>query len=140
MQAQPLLFVAAGLALAVGLFLAMRPAPEPEPAAPPVSETPLAGTEASLPQEAATQFELVVRGRRLVSGPAVLQVRQGEQVILRVTSDEADELHLHGYDLSLSLAPGERGSLVFVAEQSGRFEYELERSHTGLGVLEVAPR
>jgi hypothetical protein len=137
MSARPLLFAAIGVALLGGLFWLLRPASTP--ALPVLQSAPVAPAQ-DVATRAAPQFELVVRGRKLVSGPAVLRVQQDDPVIIGVTSDEAEELHLHGYDLKLELEPGVRGTLAFKADRSGRFEYELEHSGTELGALEVLPR
>lgn len=131
--------------LLVGLFLWMRPAP------PPVLETApaVAVTAASQPvvpalpmavAPVAQRFELVVKEKKLISGPAVLSVAQGTLVTLRITVDHHDELHLHGYDLTLKLPTAQATELSFVADKSGRFEYELHHSHVDLGVLEVQPQ
>ncbi|MGH8458201.1 MAG: hypothetical protein ACRESV_02520 [Nevskiales bacterium] len=119
-------FLVLGVSVLAGLFLLFRPATPP--ATPP---TPIATPRV---------FELRVEHGRLVSGPAVIQVGQGEQVTLQVTSDHADELHLHGYDLQLALPAGQAARLSLTAERSGRFEYELHHAHRELGVLEVRPR
>lgn len=71
---------------------------------------------------------------------SVLRVLAGEAVELTVVSARDDELHLHGYDLTLDLRAGEPGTLRFVAEHAGRFEIELHRGHAQIGVLEVLPR
>jgi heme/copper-type cytochrome/quinol oxidase subunit 2 len=51
-------------------------------------------------------------------------VAQGEQVRLVVTSDVADEVHVHTYDLELRLKPGVPGTLQFTADKPGLFEVE----------------
>jgi hypothetical protein len=68
-----------------------------------------------------------------------MRVREGELVSLTVRSDAADEVHLHGYELSAELKPGSSATLAFSADKSGRFEIELHRSGLHLGTLEVAP-
>ncbi len=73
-----------------------------------------------------TVFELVLAQGKLISGPAVLRVRQGEKLTVRVSSDTADELHLHG--------------LQFTADRTGRFGLELHKAHRELGALEVYPQ
>ena len=85
-------------------------------------------------------FDLVLRGGKLVSGPASLKARQGDEVRLSIDSDVADELHVHGYDLKLKLNGGEPATLEFAAARSGRFELELHRRHAEIGALEVYPR
>jgi uncharacterized cupredoxin-like copper-binding protein len=131
------LFAVVGVALAAGLFLMFRPATEI--AAPAPAEIAPATTSVAVPQ-VPVEFELVVKGGKLVSGPHVLNVMQNQNVMVHVTSDREEELHLHGYDLKVELHPGQRASLVFTATQSGRFEYELEKSGVELGAMEVLPR
>lgn len=72
--------------------------------------------------------------------PRSLRVEQGQQVILRVTSDVTDEAHLHGYDLSKPLVAGEESVIAFTADKTGRFDLELENSGKSLGVIEVYPK
>ncbi|MCW2902655.1 MAG: hypothetical protein JWO67_4920 [Streptosporangiaceae bacterium] len=55
-------------------------------------------------------------------------VRRGQVVRIVITSDAAEELHLHGYDLELELKPGVTGVLRFVSDHPGVFEAELHRS------------
>ncbi|MES0874220.1 hypothetical protein [Sinimarinibacterium thermocellulolyticum] len=71
---------------------------------------------------------------------AVLKARAGDEIELDVRSAEDDELHLHGYDLSLPLRAGEPATLRFTAEHAGRFEIELHGAHTQVAVLEISPR
>jgi plastocyanin len=122
----------AALVLA-GLWLAFRPQP---PAPAPVTEA--TATAVVAIQEKA--FDLVVKDGKLVSGPAALNVRQGDQVTLRIQSNANDELHVHGYDLKMRIKAGDTATLQFAATRSGRFELELHRKHTRLGALEVYPR
>jgi len=68
------------------------------------------------------------------------QAEQGQKVSLKVTSDIADELHFHGYDLHTDLESGKQGEIDFTADKTGRFEFELEDHNTTLGVIEVYPQ
>lgn len=131
------LFPATGVLVLASLFLLFKPRDE-VPLETGVAEPQAAGLVAAPPQ--ARVFDLVVEQGRLVSGPAVVALRQGDQIVLSVSSDQDDELHLHGYDLSLSLKAGVPGSLRFTADKSGRFEYELHHAHMELGALEVQPQ
>jgi hypothetical protein len=58
-------------------------------------------------------------------------------VVLTVTSDVADEVHIHGYDHTLQLQANEPATLEFIAHIPGTFEIELEDSHQLLAELEV---
>ncbi|MFC5183542.1 hypothetical protein [Actinomadura harenae] len=52
-----------------------------------------------------------------------------------MTSDVADEFHLHGYDRELALVPGRPGTVRLVASVPGVFEAELH--HSGARVFEL---
>lgn len=54
------------------------------------------------------------------------KVKKGDRVVLVVTSDVTDHIHLHGYDIMRDVAPGKPARLPFEATISGRFEVELE--------------
>lgn len=64
----------------------------------------------------------------VVEGPDRLEVALGQVVQVAVTSDTADEVHIHGYDILVDLAPGERQVIAFSADIPGIFEVELEGS------------
>jgi len=85
-------------------------------------------------------FELGLKNGRLVSGPAVLQVKAGDRITLKIASNNSDELHVHGYDLRLRIKPEEVVNLDFTANRTGRFGLELHRAHAELGALEVYPQ
>ncbi len=67
------------------------------------------------------------------------EVDQGEDVVLVVRSAVADEVHLHGYDLSTEVAPGRVGRIRFTADHPGRFEIELENAGEQIADLRVTP-
>lgn len=144
MNKSPLLYFGLGLALLAGLFLWLRPAPVTTPAPAVLAAVPtaqMAPAAPPLPAAPAPQvYSLVVRKGRRVSGPELIQMHAGDPVTLEVTSDQPDELHLHGYDLHLKLLPGEPGRLSFTASHSGRFDYELHHAQLELGALEVLPQ
>lgn len=64
-------------------------------------------------------------------------VRRGRVVRIVVTSDAAEEFHLHGYDRELTLKPGVPGELRFTADEPGVFEAELHRSRARAFELQV---
>lgn len=65
-----------------------------------------------------------------------VSVPSGDQVVITVTSDEPDELHVHGYDVSAPVTPGVPAEVAFDADITGVFEVELEGS--GLVLVELA--
>jgi len=90
--------------------------------------------------ESGRVFDIVVQRGKRVSGPAILKVRQGDDVTLHITADTADEFHLHGYNLLVQLVPNHTATVHVVAKLSGRFTYELHKADLELGALEVYPR
>lgn len=66
-------------------------------------------------------------------------VDQGDRVRLVVTSDVADEIHLHGYDVSRAVAAGGAVTLAFRATIPGRFEAELEERGVQIADITVEP-
>lgn len=105
------------------------------------SRTPATATAGS-PAETATTAattEVVVRvsGDTVEPRPAAVEVAQGATVRLRVTSDTADELHVHGYEKTLALPAGREAALSFRADQTGRFAVETHESGKTLVTLLV---
>lgn len=84
-------------------------------------------------------IELTITGGNIAGGVRGEQVKQGAQVTIRVTSDVADELHVHTYDLRLDLAPGRSADLTFLAKVPGVFEVELEERGKKVLELDVRP-
>ncbi len=66
------------------------------------------------------------------------EVSLGDTVEVRVASDVAEEVHLHGYDLYLQLEPGAEVTLTFEARLPGVWEAELHPSHRELFQLQVS--
>lgn len=81
---------------------------------------------------------LAVNGNNMF--PAEVSVTEGDQVNLEVTSDHPIEFHLHGYDLTEEVEPGEPGELSFEATNTGRFAIEDHETEAELGMLLVQPR
>jgi hypothetical protein len=67
------------------------------------------------------------------------KVSEGDRVFLVVRSDVADEIHLHGYDVSRDVEAGGTARLPFRATVPGRFEVELEDRGVPIAELTVEP-
>jgi len=66
-------------------------------------------------------------------------VQKGDRVVLIVTSDVADHVHLHGYDVMRDVAAGGTATIRFRATVPGRFEVELEDRGAQIADLTVRP-
>lgn len=80
---------------------------------------------------------LVVQGGRVTGDTGRVQVSLGSTVDLQVNADVAQQVHVHGYDLTVDTIPNETVDKQFVATLAGFFEVELEPSKTPLTRLQV---
>ncbi|MGW4798428.1 hypothetical protein ACWEPC_39030 [Nonomuraea sp. NPDC004297] len=76
--------------------------------------------------------EITVAGGRVSPPPGWLEARRGQPVSITVTSDVADEVHVHGYDRAAELRPGVPATVRFTADLTGVFQVE---THAGKLVL-----
>ncbi len=92
-------------------------------------------TPADQPQRVSVQFE----NGEVVGGLVRADIVQGSQVVLVVRADVEDEVHLHGYDLTANVSPGQPGRITFRADDDGVFEVELEELGVPIAELTVSP-
>jgi hypothetical protein len=103
------------------------PPPPPEPPPPPPA-----------PAQPTTVRVTVVGG--VPEGGVVREsTDKGDRVVVLVTSDVSDEVHVHGYDLMSDVAPGSPARIAFQATIPGRFEIELEDRGVQIAELTVNP-
>lgn len=124
--------IAAALGLLVSLFFALRE-DEVSPAPPPPTTT------VARPTTEAEPAPTVVDLDATTGDVARVTVELGRQVVLNVTADVADHVHVHGYDLKADVAPGRAAKIGFTADVAGRFEVELEERHQPVAELTVEP-
>ena len=62
-----------------------------------------------------------LRDRRVEGSASTLRIKRGDTVLLRLRSDEAVSLHVHGYDLQANLSPASPKTIRFEATVAGRF-------------------
>ena len=102
------------------------------------STTSAAEPSASAPDSPVGQrIEVQVAGGQVSGDTGRVPVPVGEHVTLTITSDVADEVHLHGYGLTAVLTPGTPAELTFDATIPGVFEVELHETGTVLLSLQV---
>jgi hypothetical protein len=80
-------------------------------------------------------FDIVIEGST-VTGGGRISVPLGETVTLRFTSDIKDEIHIHGYELTLALEAGVTAEIRFLADIPGIVEIETHRNHQVVANLE----
>jgi FtsP/CotA-like multicopper oxidase with cupredoxin domain len=80
-----------------------------------------------------------VVGGKPQGGVQTLSFVKGDRVRLRIVSDVADEIHVHGYDLKKDVEKGGNVEFSFPATIEGVFGVELENAGTQIANLEVRP-
>lgn len=105
----------------------------------PETETIETETTTTTEKEKPVVVRITVLGGAPQGGIVRETVREGDRVVVSVRSDESDEVHVHGYDLSSPVAPGKPARIAFVANVPGRFEVELEESGIQVADLTVRP-
>jgi len=78
--------------------------------------------------DAAQTISVEIVGGEPVGGHQRVDVDLNAEVAIVVTSDTAEEVHVHGYDLLYAVAVGQPLEFRFVADIPGVFEVELEGS------------
>ena len=86
-----------------------------------------------------------IRGGEAVGGPAEIGAKNGDTVVIVVSSDAPDDIHLHGYDIEKKVAPGSPARFKFKANLEGEFEIESHVAEDAgrdplLGTLIVEPK
>jgi hypothetical protein len=137
-----LLILAAAAAVAAGLFFVLRPDNGNDNASgsttTSTTSTSTTTTRPPAPPPPAN-VRIVVRGGEPVGGVRNVTVSKGRQVVLIVTSDVADEVHLHGYNLKRDVAPGSPARLPFRSTIVGTVEVELEQRGLPLARITTQP-
>jgi hypothetical protein len=74
---------------------------------------------------------------KVTPADSIHEVHLGDEVVLTVTSDADDQVHLHGYDKEIEIAAGKPGIIDFTANLPGIFEVETHKSNLQLLQIEV---
>lgn len=92
-----------------------------------------AATGSTRPTETGTTVEVAIADGKVTPDPSRrVEVKTGDQVHIRVTSDHTDEVHVHGYDIEEEVGTGSTASIDFTANIPGQFEVEAHEVSPGL--------
>lgn len=76
------------------------------------------------------EFNLDIRERTLEQEDTVFRAKNGDTIVLSITTDEPGTLHIHGYDHEEELGTHDVTTIEFEADLEGRFALAL---HPGVG-------
>lgn len=105
------------------------------PAVPSAAASPTVGPPAGDDRQVIT---LTYAGGKAGGDTGRVKVPLGATVVLRITSDVADQVHVHGIDAYVDLTPGQQVERQLVADTPGVFEVELHDAGTLLTRLQVS--
>ncbi len=131
--------------VAVVATLALAGCGDDEPSTAPTAEPSATASpsESATPEETPTEvdqvqlIEVTIADGEVQTASDRVAVPLGRTVRLVVTSDVADEVHVHGFDIEAALEPGVPTTLEFVADEPGVFEVETHESELLLLQLAV---
>jgi cupredoxin-like protein len=84
----------------------------------------------------AVSFEVTVSDTAM--SPSPLKVRDGDQVVLSISTNRSRTIVLQGYDQTFKLNPGLPVSATFVAAKAGRYDFIDQSSGKKIGELDVS--
>lgn len=134
--------IALAVVVVVAAFLIARPGDDSDSgnqAASTATETSPTATAPSAPKpppDGPTATVIELKDHEPVGGVVDVDATKGDPVRIVVRSDVADEIHIHGYDISRDAAPGKPARFQFDATIEGVFEIEShEAEHAGKDAL-----
>ena len=113
--------------------IAASPVPTPT-----VVESPAAVASAVASDTAQKTISVTVAAGRVTGDTGRVDVPLGTRVRITVTSDVADEIHVHLYDLTQQVSVGQAASIEFVADKPGVVQVELEKAKLPLTRLAIS--
>jgi hypothetical protein len=127
-----LLIAAGALVVAAVLFLVLRPDDNGGSVATTSADTTTPTTTVPPPPPRPpsppppARIRIVLRDGQPVGGVRRVTVAKGRRVVLVVSADVTDHVHVHGYDVMRDVAPGRPARFAFRATIVGTVEVELE--------------
>lgn len=117
---------------------AQNPAP-PAASTAPSAEAPMTSAPAApaAPAPGTVEIDVAIAGGKVTTAKPIVDVPLGKPVLLVVTSDKADMVHVHGYDKEAAVTPDQPLRLTFDATIPGVFEVELHSTDLKLLRLRV---
>ena len=86
-------------------------------------------------------INLEIRKRKVTADEKTIRLTEGEEIQIDWVTDEAVELHLHGYDIYALATPDRKVSMSFRAHTAGRFPISAHQfGHRTVIYLEIYPK
>lgn len=95
---------------------------------PPGADATVTPTPTSTAAAADVTVEIEIAGRDVAPPPGRTSVPLGARVRIEIAADQADTVHVHGYDVEAGVMPTAPAVFEFTADQPGLFEVETHDS------------
>lgn len=79
------------------------------------------GVPAAAGEPAVKVFELRIEGGKVAENMRLIRIDHDDSVVLRWTSNQPIDLHLHGYEIEIKVVPGTVAEIAFKAFATGRY-------------------
>jgi hypothetical protein len=89
------------------------------------------------PTLAVHTISVKVRDGKATGDTGKVTVPLGSPVVISVSSDVADEIHVHGYERTVKVPAASTASIAFTANKPGTFDVELDNPKVALLQLQV---
>lgn len=132
----PAVLIALALSGCGGDEPSVASSPVPSPTV--VVESPAAVASGIASDSAQKTISLTVAGGKVTGDTGRVTVPLGTRVRITVTTDVADEIHVHLYDLTQQVGAGSSASVEFVADKPGVVQVELHESKLPLTRLAIS--
>jgi plastocyanin len=100
------------------------------------SETPSVSSSEATSAASGKTVEVTVTGSQVTPAPATVDLAVGETLTVVVTSDHADEVHAHGFEVEKEVEPNVPVTLELTGKEPG--VYEIEMHDPALTLMQVA--
>ena len=141
--------IAVALVVAVGAFLLLKGSDDDDSTdkagttaqttTAPTSSTTTTQTTLQPPPEKPKVPVITVKAGKPVGGELELELQKGDVLAFTVKSDEAHEIHLHGYDIEKGVEAGGQVKFNLEATIEGVFEVEIEDLKVPIAEVKVTP-
>jgi FtsP/CotA-like multicopper oxidase with cupredoxin domain len=97
----------------------------------------LTGACASATSSGPVTIDVTIANGKITPPATTYDVSLGATVTINVTSDAADTVHVHGYEIEKEATAGTKTVITFVADKTGRYEVETHIIEATIATLNV---
>lgn len=107
-------------------------------ATPTPSTTPTPSVSSGPADPAALTIAVTLADGKVTPSGEKLAVDKGQKVVINVTSDHDDAIHIHGFNIELEVKANQPATISFVADEVGSFEVESHHPEKIIAILNVS--